>query len=612
MPTKAARAFNRNQLPTGVKPPSGSDPRTLGPYRVVGRIGAGGMGAVYAGLDGQGGSAAVKVVHPHIAVDPEFLARFAREVEMVSRVRAVCAPAFLGADVRAETPWLATEYVPGSTLRKHVRENGPLTGGMLTALAVGLAEALVAIHRAGVVHRDLKPGNVILSPDGPKVLDFGIARAVDATALTTTGGMFGTPGWMAPEQYVGEEATDRSDMFMWACMVLFAATGEDPFGRGPLNVVSHRTRTEEPDLEGLPAELADVVRSAFAKDPAERPTAEQVLTRLTDGWNATQMQSVPTDDPTLTAPALIEREWRGVEAPSLRRVRRSGTGWWISGSAALVALIVAGVWLLPLPGRDDAEVPTGGDAAENEEAATAEGGLRVETAPEDVDVVVEEAIALALDASSFLTYEHGFTNDVGDTTPRHYRYTEDPEPAFSSLSLLGPLVSGYVAYGADLQEVVRFDERREGAGPEQGRTYYRPDGQGEVIDPFGEWEQGLRGLENLLGEEAKVTYEGTSGVPASELPEELAGETDFAERSGHHYTGTVIDSFYEREPAEIEFDLWISEEGFPVRFTRVEYTDEPTEFEDELLEFHSHLDFMLFNEPVEVEIPDPSEIEDRS
>ncbi|HIY41686.1 MAG TPA: serine/threonine protein kinase, partial [Candidatus Nocardiopsis merdipullorum] len=307
MTVKNVRAFSRNQLPPGVEPPGNSDPRTLGPYRVVGRIGAGGMGAVYAGLDAQGGSAAVKVVHPHIAVDPEFLARFAREVEMVSRVRAACAPAFFDADVRAETPWLATEYVPGSTLRKHVRENGPLTGGVLTALAVGLAEALVAIHGAGVVHRDLKPGNVILSPEGPKVLDFGIARAVDATALTSTGGMFGTPGWMAPEQYVGEEATDRSDMFVWACMVLFAATGENPFGKGPLDVVSHRTRTEEPNLAGLPAELAEIVRSALAKDPAERPTAEQVLTRLTEDWNATQVRPVSTQDPTLTVPVLIER-----------------------------------------------------------------------------------------------------------------------------------------------------------------------------------------------------------------------------------------------------------------------------------------------------------------
>ncbi|WP_040685198.1 protein kinase domain-containing protein, partial [Nocardiopsis halotolerans] len=153
MTSPASAPFDDSRLPPGVEPPTGADPEHIGHYRVVGRIGAGGMGAVYAGLAPDNGCAAVKVVHAHFADNPDFRARFAREVAMVARVRAACAPAFLGADTRADTPWLATEYVPGLTLRQHVRRHGPLTGGVLLALAVGLAEALAAIHGAGVVHR---------------------------------------------------------------------------------------------------------------------------------------------------------------------------------------------------------------------------------------------------------------------------------------------------------------------------------------------------------------------------------------------------------------------------------------------------------------------------
>lgn len=242
-------------LPFGVAPLTEGEPRRVGPFRILGRLGSGGMGVVYAALDDRDRRVAVKCVHRVYADDAEFRARFAREVALVRRVRAACVPSFLGADVRAEVPWLATEYVPGVTLGEHVRTRGVLAGASLIAFAVGVAEALTAIHHVGVVHRDLKPGNVILSPEGPRVLDFGIARAVEETALTHTGGLVGTPRWVSPEQYGGAPASDRSDVFAWAGLVCFAATGKGPFDADGMDAVIARIRFEPPRLAGLPDTL---------------------------------------------------------------------------------------------------------------------------------------------------------------------------------------------------------------------------------------------------------------------------------------------------------------------------------------------------------------------
>ena len=249
----------------------------MGPFRVVGRLGSGGMGVVYAALDDRDRRVAVKCVHRVYADDAEFRARFAREVALVRRVRAACVPRFLGADTRAEVPWLATEYVPGPTLSQYVRTRGVLEGASLTAFAMGVAEALTAIHGVGVVHRDLKPGNVILSPDGPKVLDFGIARAVEETALTHTGGLVGTPRWVSPEQYGGDPASDRSDVFAWAGLVCFAATGRGPFDADGIDATIARILSEPPRLEGLPDTLRPLLERALAKDPTQRPDAAELL-----------------------------------------------------------------------------------------------------------------------------------------------------------------------------------------------------------------------------------------------------------------------------------------------------------------------------------------------
>ncbi|MFY7069140.1 serine/threonine-protein kinase [Nocardiopsis changdeensis] len=271
---------------TGFLPLLDGDPDRLGPYRLVGRLGAGGMGTVYAALTPDGTRIAVKTLHRHYTADPEFRDRFAREVDLLTRVRSACAVRVLAADTTGARPWLATEYAPGPTLRAHVAARGPLGGDTLLALAAGTAEALHSIHSAGIVHRDLKPDNVVLSPEGPRVLDFGIARALDETALTRTGGVVGTPGWLAPEQYDGAVPAPAADMFSWGALIAYAATGREPFGTGPLDTLVHRTRQEEPDLAGVPPQLLPLVRGALDRSPGGRPTAAQVMTALLRGPGA--------------------------------------------------------------------------------------------------------------------------------------------------------------------------------------------------------------------------------------------------------------------------------------------------------------------------------------
>ncbi|CAM3726414.1 serine/threonine-protein kinase [Nocardiopsis rhodophaea] len=293
------------------------DPRSIGPYRPIGRVGSGGMGAVFAAPGSGGHYVAVKVVRDELAADPEFRARFAREVDLASRVRSVCVPELLGADTSSERPWLATAYIPGPTLRQHIQHNGPLSGGRLLGLAAGLADALAAVHAAGIVHRDLKPGNVLLSPSGPKVLDFGIARALEETALTRTGGIIGTAGWMSPEQSGagGGALTDRSDMFSWGALLAYAATGREPFGSGPPDALAYRIRNGEPDLDGVPDELRPLVQAALSKDPGVRPTAVDALRFVEKLWGVTRGPAFsPATDPAAVAPALLAAEWVGMEA----------------------------------------------------------------------------------------------------------------------------------------------------------------------------------------------------------------------------------------------------------------------------------------------------------
>ena len=321
----------------GFAPLRPDDPDTLGGFRIVGRVGTGGMGTVYAGRPRRRGTGytAIKVIREELTGDPGFRARFDREIRLLSRVRSRSIPAFLGAGRDGDGPWLATELVPGLSLSDHVRRHGPLPPNLLLGLAAGVAEALHAVHTAGVVHRDLKPGNVILAPDGPKVLDFGIARALDETALTRTGGLVGTPGWIAPEVLRGAPPAPPADMFAWGALVAFAATGRAPFGTGSTDSLAHRVLDRDPDLTGVPGHFLPLVTAALDRDPGRRPTAAQAASALTGQPGGETLGAA--------VGALLDREWRGVHAAlPVPGPRRTPTALVVGGAAVLLLGAVGG------------------------------------------------------------------------------------------------------------------------------------------------------------------------------------------------------------------------------------------------------------------------------
>ena len=281
------------------------DPSWVGRYRLTARLGAGGMGVVYLGLTEDGYPVAVKVLRPELGDDPEFRARFRREAALLSRVQGVCTVRVIEADTDSPRPFLATEYADGPSLAEHVRTTGELRAGLLYGLATGLAEALTAIHGAGVIHRDLKPANVLLTSAGPKVIDFGIAQTADATVLTKTGVTVGSPAFMAPEQIIGKAGT-AADVFSWALTVAFAASGQSPFGTGPTDVIMFRILHGQPDISAVPAELRGLVAAALAKNPDERPSAWDLLGELTH----VARESADADaDADATTQAVLKRTW---------------------------------------------------------------------------------------------------------------------------------------------------------------------------------------------------------------------------------------------------------------------------------------------------------------
>jgi serine/threonine protein kinase len=255
-----------------------ADPRQIGPYRLRGRLGTGGMGQVFLGLSAGGRPVAVKVVRADLASDPEFRERFRREVAVARRVSGLFTAPVIDADLDGPVPWLATAYVPGPSLADAVAAHGPLPAASVLALGAGLAEGLKAIHAAGVVHRDLKPANVLLAQDGPRVIDFGISRALEATSsLTRTGLVVGSPGFMSPEQAEGREVGPPSDIFSLGAILAFAATGEGPFGGGSTPALIYRVVYSPASLDNVPAEVRPLIERCLAKDPRQRPTAGQLL-----------------------------------------------------------------------------------------------------------------------------------------------------------------------------------------------------------------------------------------------------------------------------------------------------------------------------------------------
>src|SRR5919197_628990 len=269
-----------------VQPPSAGpgDPAEVGPYRVLGRLGAGGMGTVYLAESPAGARVAIKVIRPELAGDAAFIDRFRREVDAARRVAGFCTAQVLDASLDGPAPYLVTEYVEGIRLDLVVERDGPLAASNLEGLAVGVGAALAAIHAAEVVHCDLKPGNVLLSAFGTRVIDFGIARALDdaSTAITRAGTVMGTPAWMAPEQFGDAPVTTAADIFAWGGLVAYAGTGRLAFGRGPLEVLAYRIVHQPPDLNGLAEPLRPLVERAMAKDPASPPSARDLLEELLD------------------------------------------------------------------------------------------------------------------------------------------------------------------------------------------------------------------------------------------------------------------------------------------------------------------------------------------
>ncbi|MEU3407530.1 bifunctional serine/threonine protein kinase/MFS transporter [Streptomyces sp. NPDC006670] len=274
---------------------TGQDPTHIGPYRLIARLGAGGMGLVYLGRSDLGRTVAVKVVQAEHAQHPEFRKRFAREVAAARRVGGAWTADVLDADTEAAVPWVATQYIPGPDLTAVVaKDYGPLPEGSVRTLANRLALALQAIHEAGLIHRDLKPSNVLVTVDGPRVIDFGIARAMDSligdSLHTRTGMLIGSPGFMSPEQVRGLELTPASDVFCLGALLVYASTGRLLFGATDTGLNAHlfRIAEEEADLTGVPDPLVDLVRACLHKDPSQRPTPHEVATRTaavqTDEW----------------------------------------------------------------------------------------------------------------------------------------------------------------------------------------------------------------------------------------------------------------------------------------------------------------------------------------
>ncbi|WP_399927990.1 protein kinase [Streptomyces kanamyceticus] len=261
----------------------GGDPKEIGGYPLEARLGSGGMGTVFLARTASGRPVAIKLIHQQFADDEEFRIRFRQEVAAARRVSGAFTAAVIDADPEAAHPWMATTYIEGHTLAQRIAKQGPIGGAELRTLSIGLTEALRDIHRAGVVHRDLKPSNVVLSPEGPRVIDFGISRAADQQTLTMTGRVIGTPPFMSPEQLQAPRGVGpRSDVFSLGTLLVYAATGQGPFDADSPYMTAYQVVHEPPSLGSVPAALRAVVEPCLAKDPNDRPSADELLVRLRD------------------------------------------------------------------------------------------------------------------------------------------------------------------------------------------------------------------------------------------------------------------------------------------------------------------------------------------
>jgi hypothetical protein len=300
--------------PASVEPLRRWDPEQIGGYTLLGRLGAGAMGQVYLGRSAAGRLVAVKTIKSELAEEPDFRTRFGQEVAAARRVSGAFTAAVVAADSEADVPWLATVYVPAPSLTRLVRTCGPIPAPAVRWLMAGCAEALEAIHGVGLVHRDLKPSNVLVSPDGPRVIDFGVARAAERIQLTVTRGSIGTPAYMAPEQARDtRQATPASDIFSLGATMVFAATGHPPYQGETVMDVLVRLATEAPDLTGLPPELAGIVGACLERDPRGRPNSASIVAKVAPDVAASgELGSAPLPP---EAMALID-EYRRAPRPA--------------------------------------------------------------------------------------------------------------------------------------------------------------------------------------------------------------------------------------------------------------------------------------------------------
>jgi len=364
-----------------------ADPTRLGPYRLTGRIGSGGQGVVYLGEAEDGSAVAIKLFHAPIGADRTLRDAFTRELTAAKRVARFCIAQVLDSGLVGDRPYIVSEYVPGPSLHAVVAREGPRTGGALDRLAIGTATALVALHDAGVVHRDFKPQNVLLGPDGPRVIDFGIARALAGTGTVTTG--VGTPAFMAPEQFDGRELGPAVDVFAWAATMAFAATGRPPFGVDSPPAIMNRVLNEPPDLDGVEPPLRDLLAECLAKNPADRPSAHRILDRLVrrnghaaaENAGATLPPAAATEAPPGTAdrPTPAGRAAKTGDAPASRRRRRLLPVAAAVAAATAVILLVTHVLNPSPPDRERAAPagpPSSGPAAPSPTGAAPTGTAR--------------------------------------------------------------------------------------------------------------------------------------------------------------------------------------------------------------------------------------------
>ena len=466
-----------------MKPLGSTDPTHIGPHRVLAILGAGGMGKVYLARTPQRRLAAVKVIHRDLTEDPAFLARFAREVRTAQMVRGPFTPAIFAADLESATPWMATEYVPGPTLGEAVKAGGPFPEDSLRVLTLGLARALRSIHAAGLMHRDLKPGNVLISPRGPQVIDFGIARAVEGTVLTKTGEAFGTPSYTSPEAVLGQPQSPASDVFSLAGVVVFAATGEPPFGKGRAAEVLTRVVGGEPRLERVPEDLRPLLARCMAKDPAERPTSDSIVAELSTrplpsaehGWLPSQVHQEIDHHERESHRATSASETTQVRSPSRGR-RRTAL---VVGAAAATIVLVGGTGLALTRPWATEERPSTATAPEEpaEEPEESEpewdGVTGFGSFINDLMFTPDGAglYVLTPDAMTFWDWESG-----------EFRHAFEPRPSTYDLADDGTMASSYpgttLIHDPEQEVLGRFDTRENDLTEAQdfGSVSISPDG----------------------------------------------------------------------------------------------------------------------------------------